>query len=112
MVNLPDGQRRTTSASGTLGQDVPLLRQGRRPNSHRRVSPAFTVPAGGTLTAKVKYDLEADYDYTFAEVSTDGGATWSTPLATNLSTDEDPNGIHGTSDITGSNCATATLGRT
>jgi immune inhibitor A len=61
-------------------------------------SEAFTVPAGADLTAKVRYDLEKDYDFTYVEVSTDG-TTW-TPIATNLSEDDPAlrNGIDGTSD--------------
>ena len=66
-------------------------------------SPSFTVPADAQLTAKVNYEIEIDWDYAYAEISTDGGATF-TPLDTNLSTDADPNnqnlghGITGTTD--------------
>ena len=45
---------------------------------------AYTVPAGGTLTADVWYDMEDTFDYAFLEQSTNGGATW-TPVMTNLS---------------------------
>ena len=41
--------------------------------------------AGATLTAKVKYNIELDWDYAYLIVSTDGGATWQT-VPTNLST--------------------------
>jgi immune inhibitor A len=64
-------------------------------------SPSFTVPAGGSLAAKVQYDIEVDYDYAFVEVSTDGGSSWTT-VPTNLSTDEDPNGTNPGGGITGS----------
>lgn len=43
------------------------------------------IPGGGALTAKVNYDIEAQYDYAFIEASTDGGLTFA-PLLTNLST--------------------------
>ncbi|GAA4193613.1 immune inhibitor A [Microbacterium oryzae] len=62
-------------------------------------SPAFTVPAGGSLTAQVNYDIEQDWDYAYLEVSTDG-STW-TPVQTNLSTSEDPNGQNAGFGITG-----------
>ena len=41
------------------------------------------IPAGGALTAKVRYAVEDEFDYAFVESSTDGTA-W-TPLRTNLS---------------------------
>jgi immune inhibitor A len=43
-----------------------------------------TVASGGALTAKVRYDIEEDWDYAFLEASTDGGTTWN-DLVTNLS---------------------------
>jgi immune inhibitor A len=58
------------------------------------------VPADGTLTAEVSYDIEKDWDYAYAEVSTDGGKTF-TPLATNLSVQTDPNGQNDGQGITG-----------
>ena len=36
----------------------------------------LTGKASASLTAKAWYDLEQDYDYAYAEVSTDGGANW------------------------------------
>ena len=32
-----------------------------------------TVAGGGALTAKVRYDTEAGYDYAYLEASNDGG---------------------------------------
>ena len=59
-----------------------------------------TWPAGSTLTAKVKYNIELDWDYAYLVVSTDGGATW-TSVQTNLSTTTDPNGQNFGYGITG-----------
>lgn len=39
---------------------------------------------GGALTAKVRYDIEADFDYAFVEASSNSGTSW-LPVATNLS---------------------------
>ena len=39
---------------------------------------------GTALTAKVNYQIEAEWDYAFLEASTDGGTTW-TQVLTNLS---------------------------
>jgi hypothetical protein len=44
-----------------------------------------------TLQAWVWYDLEPDYDYAYAEVSTDGGETWE-PLANEHTTMANPSG--------------------
>jgi len=63
-------------------------------------SPEFTVPASGELTAKVNYAIEDDWDYAYAELSTDGGNTFR-PLATNLSTTTNPNNQNDGQGITG-----------
>lgn len=104
IVNLPDGV-----ASEDLGEkygiepfDGEFVYSGTGNDLNNTItSPSFTVPDGASLTAKVQYDIEVDFDYAFAEVSTDGGATW-TALANNLSTDEDPNGTNPGAGITGS----------
>jgi immune inhibitor A len=62
---------------------------------------AFTLPAGATLSAKVKYSIELDWDYAYVVYSTDGGATWQS-LQTNLSTATNPNGQNKGYGITGS----------
>ncbi|MEO7910299.1 MAG: immune inhibitor A domain-containing protein [Roseiflexaceae bacterium] len=61
---------------------------------------AVTLPAGASLTAKVRYQIELDWDYAYVVVSTDGGATWIS-VPTNLSTDTDPNGQNFGYGITG-----------
>ena len=52
------------------------------------------LPAGASLTAKVKYDIEVDWDYAYLEVN-------GTPVATNLSTNTNPNGQNFGEGITG-----------
>jgi immune inhibitor A len=52
-----------------------------------------------TLTAKVRYQIEQDWDYAYVGYVQDGAFT---PLPTNLSTTEDPNGQNAGSGITGS----------
>jgi immune inhibitor A len=60
------------------------------------------LPAGATtLAAKVKYQIEQDWDYAYAVYSTDGGKTF-TSLPTNRSTTTDPNGQNQGQGITGS----------
>jgi len=62
---------------------------------------SFSLPAGATITAKVKYSIEVDWDYAYLVYSTDGGTTW-IGLDTNLSTTTDPNGQNFGYGITGS----------
>jgi immune inhibitor A len=62
---------------------------------------SVSLPAGSSLTAKVKYNIELDWDYAYLVVSTDGGATW-TGVDTNRSTTTDPNGQNLGYGITGS----------
>jgi hypothetical protein len=47
------------------------------------------------------YEIEADYDYAYVEVSADGGARW-TPLKTEFSSSADPNGQNLGHGMTGS----------
>jgi immune inhibitor A len=64
-------------------------------NLHNRMTKAFTLGAGATLSAKVNYGIEEGYDYANVIVSTDGGATWQT-VPTNLSNSTvEANGIEG-----------------
>jgi immune inhibitor A len=62
---------------------------------------SFTLPAGATLSAKVRYNIELDWDYAYLVYSTDNGATW-TPIQTSLSTTTNPNGQNFGQGITGS----------
>jgi hypothetical protein len=61
------------------------------------------VSLGGsdTLSAKVNFDIEVDWDYAYLVVSTDGGATWAN-IETDKSTTTDPNGQNFGFGITGS----------
>ena len=61
---------------------------------------AFTLPAGAKLSARVRYNIETDWDYAYLVYSTDGGATW-IPIETNRSTTTDPNGQNLGFGITG-----------
>ncbi len=64
-------------------------------NLDNRMTKAFTLPAGATLTAKVNFGIEVGYDYAAVIISTDGGATWTT-VPTNLSNSSvELNGIEG-----------------
>ncbi|HET6462645.1 MAG TPA: M14 family zinc carboxypeptidase [Candidatus Krumholzibacteria bacterium] len=54
-----------------------------------------------TLTFKVNYSTESNYDYGYVDVSNDGGSIW-TPLAGNITTNANPNGNNRGNGFTGS----------
>ncbi|MFG3582384.1 immune inhibitor A domain-containing protein [Micromonospora chersina] len=56
----------------------------------------LTGATSASITSKLQYDIEEDYDYLYAEVSTNGGATW-TDLKNNL-VDSGDSGIDGSSN--------------
>ena len=60
----------------------------------------FDLPAGASATAQVRYQIELDWDYAYLIASDDGGATWDN-VATNLSTNDNPNGQNFGNGITG-----------
>ena len=49
----------------------------------------FDLPAGASLTAMTRFQIELDWDYAYVVASSDGGATWDM-VETNLSTNDDP----------------------
>src|SRR5450759_4505268 len=61
---------------------------------------SFNLATKSTLAAKVKFNIELDWDYAYVVASTDGGATW-VSVPTNLSTSKDPNGQNKGFGITG-----------
>jgi immune inhibitor A len=64
-------------------------------------SPVATVPPEDpTLTARVSYSIEDDWDYAYAKVSTDNGVSWD-HVETNLSVTTDPNHQNDGFGITG-----------
>lgn len=100
IVDLPDGTHQADLEASPEGARHLYSGSG-NDLENTATSPAFTVPAGGTFAATVKYDIESGWDYAFVEVTTDGGATW-TALDTSLSTADDPNGQNvPTNGITG-----------
>ena len=57
------------------------------------------VTGGGALTARVKYQIENNYDYAYLEATSDG-TTW-TRVQTNRSSTTNPNGANLGFGITG-----------
>jgi immune inhibitor A len=99
IVDLPDGEQLIEVGDPYEGTQHLFSGSGDNLDT-TATSPEFTVPAGGSLTAQVSYDIEEDWDYAYLEVTTDGGATW-TPVATDHSRTTDPNGQNAGFGITG-----------
>ncbi|MEO7839448.1 MAG: M6 family metalloprotease domain-containing protein, partial [Anaerolineales bacterium] len=64
-------------------------------NIDHSMSRSVTLPAGALLSAQVNFQIELDWDYAYLTVN-------GTPVATNLSTNTDPNGQNFGEGITGS----------
>ena len=67
------------------------------------VSQPFVVPNGASISAKMWFDIEQDWDYGYVMLSNDGGSTW-VNLEGNVTTEDNPfeqnfgHGITGQSD--------------
>jgi hypothetical protein len=84
----------TTCGAVEDGTGATALYAGCGENLDRSIVRQVSVPAGGgTLSFQALWDTEDAWDYGFAQVSTDGGATW-TSLATEDTTSEhDPGAV-------------------
>jgi immune inhibitor A len=97
-VLLPDKQ--VTTNIGPPYAGAAYYFSGAANNLDTRMTRALTLPAGATLSARVRYDIETDWDYAYLVVSTNGGATW-TNVPTNRSTVTSPHGQNFGNGITG-----------
>jgi len=95
---LPEGSKSTEIGEAAEGANYFYSGRG-DDRTATATSPEFTVPEDGTLTADVKYAIEDDWDYAYAEVAGADG-TW-TPLDTDHSTMDNPNGSNEDHGITG-----------
>ncbi len=84
IVTLPDKKVDVTLGAGAEAGDYFWSGRG------NMMTNTMTAPAtAGSLTAKVRYDIETDFDYAFVEANVNGA--W-VPVATNRSSTTDPNG--------------------
>ena len=97
-VLLPDKQVTTNLGAPFAGSQY--YHSGAANNLDTRMYRALTLPANAQLTAQVRYQIETNWDYAYVIVSIDGGQTW-TGVATNLSTNTNPNGQNFGNGITG-----------
>jgi immune inhibitor A len=98
VVNLPD--KEVVTHVGTPYEGEWMYYSGAGDQLDHWMYRAYTLPAGASLTARVFYQIELDWDYAYLVVSQDGGATWS-HVPTSRSTDDNPNGNNLGSGITG-----------
>ena len=102
LVDLPNGSRKVTGPIG-LSTDGDYLYSGARDaTAATATGPEIALPSGSpTLTARVAYNIETNFDYAYLQVSTDSGGTW-TNVETSESTDTNPYGANLGEGITGS----------
>lgn len=101
---LPDG----FTLSETRAYSPPESFWGGTSNNRRArlVSDHYYRPvANDTLRARMWYNTESNWDYAYAEASSDHGQTWAT-LAGNFTTNTNPNGTNRGNGITGSSSNT------
>jgi len=93
IVRLPDKPVTTTIGPAFAGSNYYYSGSGN--DLDNSMTRSVALPTGSvSLTAKVRYDIELDWDYAYLTVN-------GTPVATNLSTATDPNGQNFGKGITG-----------
>ena len=76
VVNLPDKAVTTQVVTPAQGSTQSWSGSGNDLKNTLTRSVDLTGKSSATLTLDGYYDIEADYDYLYTEVSTDGGANW------------------------------------
>jgi immune inhibitor A len=98
-VVLPD--KEVTETIGTPYEGSNMWWSGSGNDLDNTMTRSVDVPAGSpVLSMRLDYEIEADWDYAYVSVSTDGGANW-TNLAGNVTTNTNPNGQNFGNGITG-----------
>jgi len=93
-------KKSVTTTIGTPFAGTKFYYSGAGDNLDNFMYKSFTLPAAATISAKVNYDIELDWDYAYLVYSTDNGVTW-IPIQTSVSTTTDPNGQNFGFGITG-----------
>jgi immune inhibitor A len=106
IVVLPD--KDVTAEIGTPFEGEHFFYSGSGDDLDHTMVKEFDLPAGASLEAQADYDIELDWDYAYLIASGDGGATWAN-VATNLSTNDNPNGGNFGTGITGASGGWTTL---
>ena len=92
VVLLPD--KKVTVNLGAPYADSKYYYSGTGDDLDTTMTRSVTLPAGASLSAKVRFNIEQDWDYAYLTVN-------GTPVATNLSTSTSPNGQNFGNGITG-----------
>jgi immune inhibitor A len=92
VVNLPDRQVTTVIGPPFAGSKFYYSSTG--DDLDTTMTKSVTLPAGAQLSAKVRYNIEQDWDYAYLTVN-------GNPVLTNLSTETSPNGQNFGHGITG-----------
>jgi hypothetical protein len=89
----------TTCGAVADGSGPAALYSGCGENLDRSIVRSVSVPAsGGQLSFDTLYDTEDQWDYGFAQVSTDNGKTWTSLATEDTTTTHDPDAVPGAVD--------------
>ena len=94
-TTLPTAPLAWTVAANPPGQTGdPALYSGSGTDRDEAAVTPITVPAGSSsLTFNALWDLELGWDFAFVQISTDGGATYTSIPCTGTTTDHDPGAV-------------------
>ena len=96
-------KKAVTQSVGAPAEGAKFYYSGTGDNLDTTMTKSVTLPAGTVdLTAQVRYNIEADWDYAYLTVNGD-------PVVTNLSTETSPNGQNFGHGITGPQTSWTTL---
>jgi hypothetical protein len=94
-TSLPPSPLRWTVDANPPGQSGnPALYSGSGVNRDEAAVTPITVPSGSpTLSFRALWDLETGWDFSFVQISTDGGDTYTSIPCTDTTTDHDPGAV-------------------
>lgn len=104
VVNLPEelNVKYDYNAAAVNGANGNVWFSGSGNNYEATMIRSIDVPAtGATLTARMAWDIEANWDYAYVSVSTNGGTSWTNLASTGNTTNSNPNGQNEGNGITG-----------
>jgi immune inhibitor A len=105
VIPLPSNQnfRFNYDAAAASGANGQVWASGSANNYEASMTRSIVVPAtNATLSMRMAYNIEANWDYAYVSVSTNGGTSWTNLAAPGVTTTTNTNGQNAGNGITGS----------